>query len=386
MKRESGRYITVSTTGEPVQAFIPHPLPPDPLVIWDDSLREAFSDALMALGRLDSITKLLPDPYLFIYSYVRKEAVLSSQIEGTQSSLSDLLLHEHGQVPGVPLDDVREVSRYVDALNHGIDRLREGFPLSLRLIREIHGVMLKGGRGSNKDPGEFKRSQNWIGGSRPGKAAFVPTPPEYTMECMGALEKFLNDQPVRMPPLEKAAMAHVQFETIHPFLDGNGRIGRLLITLILYAEGVLKEPLLYLSLFFKKNRIEYYKNLQNVRDNGDWEGWLGFFANGVKETSDNAIETANQLIETMKRDRIEIQHRFPKVASSLLRVHEVLSGKLILSTIAISKKSGLSYPTVKTSLEKLAELGIGLEVPGRRRNRTFVYTKYITILNEGIDT
>jgi len=267
VNRESGRLVTVSTTGERVQAFIPHPLPPEPQIIWDDSLREAFSDGQMALGRLDSITNLLPNPYLFIYSYVRKEAILSSQIEGTQSSLSDLLLHEHGQIPGAPLDDVREVSRYVDALNHGIDRLREGFPLSLRLIREIHSVLLKEGRGSTKSSGEFKVSQNWIGGSRPGKATFVPTPPEYTVECMGALEKFFHDKPERVPPLEKAAMAHVQFETIHPFLDGNGRIGRLLITLILFAEGVLKEPLLYLSLYFKKNRTEYYNKLQGVRDN-----------------------------------------------------------------------------------------------------------------------
>jgi len=240
MKREiQGHYVTVSTVGEKVNAFVPAPLPPRPPVDWMPELRNKFDQALLALGRLDSVSTLLPDTSLFLYMYVRKEAVLSSMIEGTQSSLSDLLLFELDQEPGVPLDDVREVSNYVAALNYGLNRLAEGFPLSLRLIKEIHGVLLTKGRGSNQTPGEFRRSQNWIGGTRPGNAAFVPPPAEQVMECLGKLELFLHDQPEQTPVLLKAALAHVQFETIHPFLDGNGRLGRLLITLLLCEQKVL---------------------------------------------------------------------------------------------------------------------------------------------------
>jgi len=229
-----------------------------------------------ALGRLDGMTLLLPDASLFLYFYVRKEALLSSQIEGTQSSFNDLLLYESDETPGVPLDDVREVSNYVAAMDHGLSRLRGGFPLSLRLIREIHEILLSKGRGSDKGPGEFRRTQNWVGGTRPGTANFVPPPPESLMDCLGALEKFLHNDPVPTPLLIKAALAHVQFETIHPFLDGNGRLGRLLITFLLCAEGALTEPILYLSLYFKTHRSQYYDWLQKVRIDGDWEGWLGF--------------------------------------------------------------------------------------------------------------
>ena len=225
MKRElQGRYVTISTVGEKAQAFVPAPLPPSPPIDWTPELRSKFDQALLALGRLDSVSTLLPGTSLFLYMYVRKEAVLSSMIEGTQSSLSDLLLFELDQEPGVPLDDVREVSNYVAALDHGLRLLEEGLPLSLRLFREIHGVLLTTGRGSNQTPGEFRRSQNWIGGTRPGNAAFVPPPAEEVLECMGKLELFLHDQPEPTPVLLKAALAHVQFETIHPFLDGNGRL------------------------------------------------------------------------------------------------------------------------------------------------------------------
>lgn len=267
-----------------MRAFVPQPLPPTPPIDIGPALRDQLDAALLALGRLDSVTTLLPDTRLLRYTYVRKEAVLSSQIEGTQSSLSDLLLYEVADAPGAPLDDVVEVSNYVAALEHGLGRVREGFPLSGRLMREIHGVLLQRGRGAEKAPGEFRRSQNWIGGTRPGTAAFVPPPPEQVGECVGRLERWLHDEPERTPTLLKAAMSHVQFETIHPFLDGNGRVGRLLVTLLLCVEGVLSEPLLYLSLYLKQHRAEYYALLDRVRVEEAWEAWLGFFADGVRET------------------------------------------------------------------------------------------------------
>ncbi len=291
MKRElQGRYVTISTVGEKAQAFVPAPLPPRPPIDWTPELSSKFDQALLALGRLDSVSTLLPDTSLFLYMYVRKEAVLSSMIEGTQSSLSDLLLFELDQEPGVPLDDVREVSNYVAALDHGLRLLEEGLPLSLRLFREIHGVLLTKGRGSNQTPGEFRRSQNWIGGTRPGNAAFVPPPAEEVLECMSKLELFLHDQPEPTPVLLKAALAHVQFETIHPFLDGNGRLGRLLIALLLCEQKVLREPMLYLSLYFKTHRQYYYELLNNVRMTGDWEAWLDFFAEAVIVTATQAVE------------------------------------------------------------------------------------------------
>jgi len=278
MKRKiQGHYITISTVSEKVQAFVPVPLPPAPPIEWSPELREKFDQALLALGRLDSMSVLLPDTSLFLYMYIRKEAVLSSMIEGTQSSLSDLLLFEFEHQPGVPLDDVQEVSNYVAALNYGLHRLNEEFPLSLRLLKEIHSVLLSKGRGNECDPGEFRKSQNWIGGSRPETAAFVPPPPDQVQECMGKFELFLHDLPEKTPVLVKAALAHVQFETIHPFLDGNGRLGRLLITLLLCSQKILKEPMLYLSLYFKTHRERYYKLLNNVRLTGDWESWLDFF-------------------------------------------------------------------------------------------------------------
>ena len=261
---------------------------------------------MLALGRLDGLTTVLPDPTLFLYSYVRKEAVLSSQIEGTQSSLSDLLLFEHEGVVGVPLDDVQEVSNYVAAMNYGLTRL-EKLPLSLRLLKEIHAVLLSKGRGSKKEPGEFRRSQNWVGGSRPGNAVFVPPPPDLLLDCLGALEKFLHNDPVKTPLLVKAALAHVQFETIHPFLDGNGRLGRLLITFLFCAEGALREPLLYLSLYFKQHRQQYYDLLQSVRLTGDWEAWLRFFLTGVEDTANQAGQTAKALMKLAATDEKRIQ-------------------------------------------------------------------------------
>ncbi|MEK6687426.1 MAG: Fic family protein, partial [Gemmatimonadota bacterium] len=289
----TGSYQTVSTSGgEVVKAFIPSPLPPVPPLQVDPPLRTLLDETLLELGRLDSISALLPDTPLFLYSYVRKEAVLSSQIEGTQSSLSDLLLFEVEGAPGAPLDDITEVVSYVAALEHGLRRIRAGFPLSARLLREIHGLLLATGRGASQQPGEFRRSQNWIGGTRPGNALFVPPPAEAVAECIGALERFLHDQPKKTSPLLKAALAHVQFETIHPFLDGNGRVGRLLITLLLCAEGVLQEPLLYLSLYLKQHRQRYYELLTEVRTTGNWEEWVTFFVEAARSTASGAVVNA----------------------------------------------------------------------------------------------
>src|SRR5688572_23777783 len=276
MKRKTGTYQRSGTGDAAFEAFIPAPLPPDPPLAPTAKDQDLLERANRAVGRLDAMTSMLPDTSLFIYAYVRKEALVSSQIEGTQSSFADLLLYENDQVPGVPVEDAREVSSYVAALDHGLSRLRADLPLSLRLLREIHGVLLRDGRGSNKAPGEFRRTQVWIGGSRPGNARFVPPPADRLLECLGALEKFLHGDPVATPTLVKAALCHVQFETIHPFLDGNGRVGRLLITLLLCAEGALSAPILYLSLYFKVHRQEYYDWLQRVRTHGDWEGWVRY--------------------------------------------------------------------------------------------------------------
>jgi len=343
---------------------------------------DLLEKANRALGRLDALTLLLPDPSLFLYFYVRKEAVLSSQIEGTQSSLSDLLLHEYGEVPGVPIKDVEEVSRYVAALNHGLERLRGGFPLSLRLIREIHGVLLSKGRCSTKAPGEFRRSQNWIGGSRPGNARFVPPPPEELMACMGDLEKFLHDEPGRTPLLLKAALSHVQFETIHPFLDGNGRLGRLLITFLLCIEGALSEPLLYLSLYFKIHRDTYYDLLGRVRLYGDWETWLNFFLEGVIETAEEAVRTAQRITKLFAVDRARIE-TMGQAAGNVSRIHSHLQKKPVLEIPRASKEIEISQPTVTSALKKLEEIGVVKEITGKARDRIYVYKGYVDILDEG---
>jgi Fic family protein len=381
----SGRMVTTSSVaGEPVRAFLPHPLPPDPPLSIDAELRSTLDAALLALGRLDSVTTLLPDTRLFLYTYIRKEAVLSSQIEGTQSSLSDLLAYEAGEAPGVPLDDVVEVSNYVAALEHGLSRLREGFPLSNRLLREIHALLLRDGRGAEKNPGEFRRSQNGIGGTRPGNALFVPPPPEYVAECMGALERWLHDEPERTPTLLKAALAHVQFETIHPFLDGNGRVGRLLMTLLLCAEGVLAEPLLYLSLYLKQHRAEYYDLLGRVRTDGDWEAWVSFIAEGVRQTAPGAVTTAQRLVRLFQGDRGRIRE-IGRAAGSALRVHAALQERPLASASGLATRTGLSVPAVNATLVTLQEIGVVREVTGRRRNRLFSYEAYLGILNEGTE-
>ena len=376
--------MTVSTVGEMVRAFVPAPLPPLPPIDWTSELRRKFDQALLELGRLDSVSTLLPDTSFFLYMYVRKEAVLSSMIEGTQSSLSDLLLFELDQEPGVPLDDVQEVSNYVAALNYGLDRLSGGFPLSLRLIREIHSVLLTKGRGSNQTPGEFRRSQNWIGGTRPGNAAFVPPPAEQVMECMGKLEMFLHDQPEPTSALLKAALVHVQFETIHPFLDGNGRLGRLLITLLLCEQKVLQKPMLYLSLYIKIHRHYYYELLNNVRLTGDWEAWLDFFAEAIIVTATQAVETAQQLFELLNEDRIKISG-LGRAAASTLQVHRALIEHPIATAGWLVEKTGITPATVNKCLAYLVHLGIVRELTAQKRNRLFSYSRYVEIMSRGTE-
>ena len=339
----------------------------------------------MALGRLDTISVLLPEPSLFIYAYVRKEAVLSSQIEGTQSSISDLLLFELEGAAGVPVDDVVEVSNYVRALEHGLERIRSGFPLSNRLLREIHAVLLSHGRGSDKLPGEFRRSQNWIGGTRPGNAVFVPPPMTEVEQCMGDLERFLHAESDGLPWLARAALAHVQFETIHPFLDGNGRVGRLLITLLLCHAGALREPLLYLSLFLKQNRNTYYDLLDEVRRTGDWEKWLDFFLEGVRTTSESAVATAQRLSAMFARDRDTVATRGKRRAGSAMRVHRAFTERPILSISQAGSYSGLSVVGASSAIGLLADLGIVHEITGQARNRLFAYAEYISVLGEGTE-
>lgn len=380
----TGRYETTAVGGEGIDAFVPAPLPPSPPLALDGRLQQVLERAHLALGRLDSLSMLLPSTDLLLYVYVRKEAVLSSRIEGTQSSLSDLLLFELDEAPGVPLDDVVEVSNCVAALDHGITRLRGGFPLSNRLIREIHAVLLSRGRGSGKEPGEFRRSQNWIGGSRPGDARFVPPPHTMVPACMAALERFLHAEDDGIPALVRAGLAHVQFETIHPFLDGNGRVGRLLITFLLCHAGVLREPLLYLSLYFKHHRDEYYDLLGQIRTDGDWEAWLAFFLDGVRETAEGADSTAQRVTTLFGDDRERILPAGRR-AGSMLRVHDSLKARPVTSLPEVVRATGLTAPTAGSAMDGLVSLGIARELTGKRRNRVFAYDRYLAILNEGME-
>ncbi len=375
-----GRYVTVTTATEPFKAYVPAPLPPSPPIDWSPALRRRFDDALVALGRVDAISAQLPNAALLLYSFVRKEAVLSSQIEGTQSSLADLMLYEIDEQPGVPLDDAQEVSRCVAALDEGLAKLRGGLPLCLRLLRDMHRVLLDHPRGRGNAPGEVRRSQVWIGGTRPGNAVFVPPPADALADCLTALEHFLNDQPEATPPLIKAALAHVQFETIHPFLDGNGRIGRLLIVLQLVADGVLREPMLYPSLYFKTHRARYYELLDGVRQHGDWEAWLEFFAEGIEASAAQAVTTANALLALVNADRERIA-TLGRVSTSVLAVHQALQRQPVATAGALASATQLMPATINKSLAHLEKLGIVGRLNERRRGRVFCYRRYVELLN-----
>ena len=370
-----GRYEVTAVGGEQVRAFTPSPLPPQPPLNLEGPLLQSLEAASLALGRLEAANQLL-EPTTFVYSYAR--------IEGTQSSLSDLLLFELDQAPGVPRDDAAEVSRYVSALEHGLRRLGEGFPLSNRLIREMHGILLSAGRGASKEPGEFRRSQNWIGGARPGNAVFVPPPHLAVPACMAELERFLHAEDDGLPILVRAGLAHVQFETIHPFLDGNGRVGRLLITLLLCEAGALSQPLLYLSVYLKKHRDLYYELLGRVRRTGDWEAWLAFFLRGVQETAEDAAATGRRLSERFAADRERIAEEGRR-AGSALRVHGVFQERPVLSIPEACGRTGLSFPTASAATQLLERAGLVREITGFARNRVYVYDGYLKILNEGVE-
>lgn len=383
LKERAGRYQKTSVAGENYATYIPNPLPPEP-PLQMDKIYPLLEKASVALGRLDSLSSFLPDSNLFLYMYIRKEAVLSSQIEGTQSSLSDLLMYENEGTPGVPEQDVIEVSNYVKAMEHGLTRLNEGFPLCLRLIQEIHAVLLSHGRGSGKQPGEFRRSQNWIGGTRPGNAKFVPPPQEQVMDLLGALERFLHDDEQTLPTLVKAALVHVHFETIHPFLDGNGRLGRLLITFILCSEKLLSKPLLYLSLYFKTHRQAYYDHLQAVRETGDWEGWLQFFLEGVVMTATQAVRIIESVMTLFEEDRQKIEKNKHHIRASLLVFHS-LEKHPVTDPRRVAEICQISKPTANNALNNLVNLGILKEITGRERGKIFSYRQYLGILSEGIE-
>jgi Fic family protein len=359
-RSDTGQYVASIAGSEEVRAFLPASLPPVPALELIGGVRNSLDQALLALGRLDGAAGVLPDAHLLLYTYVRKEAVLSSQIEGTQSTLDDLLAHELGEAPGVPIDDVTEVSRYVEAMTHGLQRLRGGFPLSNRLLREMHEILLATGRGAQKTPGEFRRSQNW----------------------MGELEKFLHSD---TPALVKAALAHLQFETIHPFLDGNGRIGRLLITLLLCHEGVLREPLLYASLYFKQNRQRYYDELNGARVSGDFERWLDFFATAIRVSAEQATTTGVRISAVFREDRNRVRE-MGRQAPTILLVQEALQAKPLATIATLTQSTGLTTPTVTQALSELQKLGIVRETTGRARGRIFAYVRYLDALNAEIET
>ena len=379
MNKRIGKYITQKSYGESYKAYLPPKLPPEPPIELD-GLYPYLEKATIALAELNSIHKTIPNTALFIYMYVRKEALLSSQIEGTQSSFSDLMLFEHNQKPEVSIEDVEEVSNYVKAINYGIERLKGDFPLSLRLLKEIHGILLAGTRGASQTPGEFRRSQNWIGGTRPGNARFVPPPVEYLNDCLSDLEKFLHDD--SLPVLIKAGLAHVQFETIHPFLDGNGRLGRLLITLLLYAGNMLDEPILYLSLYLKAHRNTYYELLQEVRQYGTFETWLEFFLIAVEKSSKQAIETATRINNLFAKDLEKISH-LGRARFSCQQTFEYMKRLPQVTVLLLAKELNMTQPTARSALNHLMSIGIVEEASGKQRDKVYIYRNYLNILEDG---
>ena len=365
------------------RAFVPAGLPPDPPIRLEGELQALLSKADRALGRLDGSVQTLPNPDLFIFMYVRKEAVLSSQIEGTQSSLQDLLAAEAELFsPETRPRDVDEVVNYVRALNYGIRRLEE-LPVSIRLIREIHERLLQGVRGGRLTPGELRRSQNWIGpgGCTLSEATFVPPPPQLVADCMSELERFLHRDD-HLPALIKIGLAHAQFETIHPFLDGNGRVGRLLITFLLTEAGILGKPVLYLSHYFKRHRAAYYEHLQAVRDRGAWEDWLSFFLRGVAEVSTEAVETARRILLLRESHRAAITEHLGRAAGNGHRVLEALFDRPIVAVTDVQELTGTTYAAANQLVSRLVELGILLEITGYARNRRFRYEPYVALFGE----
>lgn len=378
----TGHYVPSIAGGVNCQAFVPSTLPPAPPLQISGKLQARINKAILALGRLDAISTLLPDAQLFLYSYVRKEAVMSSQIEGTQSSLSDLMLFEMEGQPGVPMDDVQEVSCYVQALTLGVQRIREQYPITFRLVTELHQALMTSGRGISRGPGEFRKNQVWLGGHRPDEAIFVPPPATHIDQCWADLEKFINDIPEATDPLIKAALVHVQFETIHPFMDGNGRLVRLIIPLILVEAKVLQEPLLYLSVFFKKHRQTYYDRLQQVRISGDWESWLLFFVDAVAEVAAKAVDTAKQLNELLSNDKQRLS-TLGRISGSASQLLDALFKQPIANINKLAELSGLTPATIGKALDAMEQqLDIVHEITNQKRNRVYAYRAYIDILNQ----
>jgi Fic family protein len=374
----SGTHISQSSG---YKAFIPAPLPPDPPIVLEGSLQILLSRADMALARLDVLGQVLPNVNLFIAMYVKKEALLSSQIEGTQASLENLFAAELGDTPE-NINDVEEVVNYVKALNYGLGRLRE-FPMSLRLIREIHAVLMSGVRGGNKTPGEFRKSQNWIGppGSTLKDATFVPPPPYEAEKALGELESYLH-KPQTLPTLVDCAMIHYLFETIHPFLDGNGRLGRLLITFYLHWQGVMDKPLLYLSYYFKRNRQEYYDRLNLARESGDFEQWIAFFLQGVVTTADAAVETAKNILELQTTHRDLLWQK--KISSPYaVGILDRLFHTPYVSVNDLAEQFSMTYPTAAKVVGQLEGIGILKEVSGKQRDKRYLYVDYMNLLSEG---
>lgn len=372
-RTRAGRY---ERQAEGYRAFIPAPLPPRDLRLTSE-LQSVISEADMALGRLDGVVNVVPDPDLFVVMYVRREAVLSSQIEGTQASLMDLLEFEAAQERAGRGLDVEEIVNYVAAMNHGLRRLSD-IPLARRLICEVHAVLMREVRGGepHKTPGEFRRSQNWIGGGSPATARFVPPPAHLVDEAFADLERFLHD-PEPMPPLVKAALAHAQFETIHPFLDGNGRVGRLLITFWLMARRILQKPLLYPSLYFKENRTEYVDRLQAIRDEGKWEEWVAFFAEGIARTATEATDRAMRIVALRDRSRDAIARNLGRRTPNAFALLDRLFTDPVVSAKRVEKMLSVSQPTATALVNDLAQIGILHEMTGKKRNRLFAFDEYL---------
>jgi Fic family protein len=374
-----GTHIQSTTSGELVNAFMPAELPLNPPLDLS-SLESLLEKASRKLGELNGMASLLPNVNLFLYHYIRQEALLSSQIEGTQSSYHDLMLHEALEAPSVPLEDVEEVSTYIQAIQHGITRLQKNdFPLSLRLIREVHEKLLNNTRGMHKQPGEFRQSQNWIGGSRPSNALFVPPPPEKLADLLKNLEAFIHEEQSNLPHLVKVAMLHLQFETIHPFLDGNGRVGRLLITLYLIDKGLLDAPILYLSLYLKTHRHTYYRLLQDVRLADGWLEWIRFFLQGIIDTCNSAMAQTKALNTLISTDEAKLASQ-GRQKETLLMVFHFLLNKPVLSIPYASEQLRLSQPTVTKAFQMLEALGIVQEESGKQRGKLYGYSAYLRVL------
>ncbi|MCP4786573.1 MAG: Fic family protein [Fuerstiella sp.] len=385
MTRTTGTYSTTEVTGEKVRAFVPHALPPRrPVLRVEGELAERHADAASAVSRLEVAGAMVPSPDWFLYGFVRKEAVVSSQIEGTQATLEDVVAYEATHQSQQPAD-VEEVCNYVDALTYARSELAKpkGLPLCTRLLCSLHKRLMKGVRGSEKQPGTIRTSQNWIGGTRPGNARFVPPPPEVVADALAALETWIHSDD-HLPPLVKAGLAHVQFETIHPFLDGNGRVGRLLITLLVEHWGLLSSPMLYLSLGFKRHRQEYYRRLDAVRTSGDWEGWTSFFLQCVYESANDGVETAQRLFSLVGADRQQAsQHKTATVTS--VRLFELLPENPMITLASGTKLVGATKPTTGKAIDSLCQAGILREVTGKKRDRVYAYRSYLDVLAEDTD-